>query len=356
MQLDDFLKRFSGLTEEYRFYDGKVTLRYEVEKHRYLLLNSDGTLEEVPSVTQICHILDKSAALVPWSARQMQIKLLKTCAPFKSQLPEGPGYIFPEKDFTQWIEEGKSAHKEQLEEAGDIGHTAHAWIEQLIKAILAGNESRKLELLAKLPENEKAANCCGAALSWMERHSVRWISTERKIYSRCFKYAGTLDGMCRASSCDDPKCCPEPFKDRLTLVDWKTSNYLYLEFKMQVSAYQRAWEEENGEIIEDIWILRLGKDTAEFDPWHITSDEFFENWEGFEAALSLYHAVNTIKNRMTQVQGTKRLQAKAERDRELAVKCSKSDRYKGCRPTTCNGTDHPCETCRKKYEDRHKSS
>ena len=283
----------------------------------------------------------------------MQVKLLATAGPFQG---DSGLYFFDDESLAKWIEEGKSAHKDRLEEAGDIGHTAHAWIEALIKAILSDNESRKLELLAQLPEDERAANCCTAALTWMERHAIKWISTERKVYSREYKYAGTLDGLCRASSCDDPTCCPVSFIDRLTLVDWKTSNYLYLEFKLQTEAYRRAYIEEHNEIVEDVWILRLGKETAEFDPWHLTETEFDDNWEGFKAALRLSRAVAIIKERLHVAHDTRkakeRTAEKTKREAELKIKCAKADKFKGTRYPKCNGGD-PCETCLAKFKERH---
>ena len=78
----------------------------------------------------------------------------------------------------------KTAHKEKLEEAGAIGHIAHNWIEEYIKAILAKDLKKVEEVLANMPADERARNACVAALDWMNSHNVRWIGTERKpLYS-----------------------------------------------------------------------------------------------------------------------------------------------------------------------------
>src|SRR5262249_19750690 len=125
----------------------------------------------------------------------------------------------------------------------------------------------RLELLGNFPVDERAANCCAAAVEWMSQHNVRWLKTERKCFSRKYGYAGTMDGLAVVDSCKDRLCCPHDFTDRLTLVDWKTSNALYVEYLLQTAAYQQAYQEETGETIADRWVIRLGKDDAEFDPW-----------------------------------------------------------------------------------------
>jgi hypothetical protein len=73
------------------------------------------------------------------------------------------------------IQQAKRAGREELEDATDVGSAAHNWIEQYIKPVLADDDSRKCELLAKLPGDggdDRAANCCVAAICWMADHSV----------------------------------------------------------------------------------------------------------------------------------------------------------------------------------------
>jgi hypothetical protein len=365
--VDNFIRKFAGYSEKYTFYDGTVSLFYYKKAHVYLLLQADGTLKPVDGVTNTVHIIDKSESLVPWAAKMMAQKLFATSEPFRHTYHEAfsvsfkpktdwTKYEFTPEEFEKWIIEGKSAHSDHLEEAGNIGHIAHNWIEQYIKAVLKGNEDRKLELLAKLPDEPKAANCCTAALEWMSVHNVRWISTERKVFSREYGYAGTMDGLCRVDSCENSACCQTEFKNKLTIADWKTSNYLYIDFVLQVEAYRRAYMEEHKEVIEDVWIIRLGKEEAEFEPWHIPSDEFDENWEGFKNALALSRSVaalNSLKDVRVRYRSDQKKEAKKlERAQLLRVKCAKADKFQGTRYPKCNGGD-PCEACLIKFKDRH---
>jgi hypothetical protein len=355
VSLNAFIEKFNGMTEPYFFYNGSIELRYEPKGHVYYRI-IDGEFVPQDGVTTVVHIIDKSDALIPWGCKQMATKLLAT-TPFM-QLPTGDKVVPQMKyeDYEKIVLESKNAHKEKLDEAAQVGHEAHGWIEQYIKAVLSDNESRKLELLAKFPEDERARNCCLAALEWMAKHNVRWICTERKIYSRSHQYAGTMDGKAWVDSCDDSLCCPHAFKDRRSVIDWKSSNYLYLEYALQVAAYKYADEEELHERIEDIWIIRLGKDDAEFDPWHLQDQTFIDlAFRGFVLALDLHRKVRDIKailrDRSDQIKAEMKARAQKARQEALKIKCKGADKYKGVRPPRCNG-GNPCQSCLTTYQQK----
>jgi len=392
--LEGFIKQFGGITEEYKFYNGEVTIRYDVDAHVYLLETETGELEPQDGVTTVCHIIDKSAALVPWGCKMMAQKLLKDVPGSVVGFP--PCHVIPVPDLEKWVLDAKGAHKEKLEEAGAIGHSAHDWIEQYIKLKIWQKELKSAEVMdteayalftqavkdhmgwkrAKL--DERALNATKAALDWMQKHNVRWRFTERKIYSRKHKYAGTLDGLCEVDSCDNPRCCPHPFKDRLTVADWKTSNYLYLEYLLQTAAYEAAYEEETGEVVEDRWIIRLGKDDGEFETWHLESHNFVDDFGGFIDALDLVRRVRKIESRIqerkqslrdaikAEKQAAKKAkdesealakaEAKAKKKQEqeeaLQLECKAFKNYKGSRKPTCND-GKGCKACNDLFASKH---
>lgn len=348
MSLDNFIEKFNGFTEPYWFYDGSVELRYDPKEHIYYRI-IEGEFVPQDGVTTVVHIIDKSDALIPWGCKMMATKLLATTPISVTPLGEK---VVPQQtyeDYEKLVLDSKNAHREKLEEAANVGHEAHAWIEGHIKACLG------LDIHKAFPEDQRAANCCTAALSWMTKHNVRWRCTERKIYSRFHEYAGTMDGLALVDSCDEPLCCPHPFKDRLSLIDWKTSNYLYLEYLLQTAAYEFAYEEETREDVVDRWIIRLGKEDAEFDPWHLEADQFAEDYAAFTCALDLHRAVNDLKDRIKghkdAVRAEKKARAKAEKEEMLKIKCKNADRYKGVRPPQCND-GNPCQVCLSKYAAR----
>lgn len=352
--LDKFIERFNGFTEPYFFYNGTIELRYEPKGHVYYRI-IDGEWVPQDGVTTVVHIIDKSDALIPWGCKMMAAKILAEIPVVT--MPTGERFIYDltYADFEKLILSAKSAHKEKLDDASNVGTAAHNWIEQYIKAVLAENELRKQELLAKFPEDVRAQNCCVAALTWMQRHNVRWICTERKIYSREFKYAGTLDGKAIVDSCDDITCCPHAFKDRYSLIDWKSSNQLNLEYILQTAAYAHADTEELGREFDDRWIIRLGKDDGEFDPWHI--EGFIEeDFLAFRNALFLYRDMRWLRERMKgladAIKAVKKDRAKKAKEEALKIKCAGADKYKGIRAPRCNG-GNPCQTCLKKYQENH---
>lgn len=387
MSVDAFISKFGGLTEEYEFYGGDVVLHYDPKAHVYLLVK-DGDLIPQEGVTNVCHIIDKSEALIPWAVKQMAGMLLTQAV---ITLPDGQKQMraLPYQEFENLVLASKTAHKDKLEEAGDVGHVAHAWIERYIKAVIAhGPASIQVqEVLAKFPEDERAMNCCLAALDWMRNHNVRWLGTERKIFSRTYGYAGTMDGLCLVDSCQNHHCCKAPFKDRLTISDWKTSNYLYTEYLLQTAAYMQAFNEEQQYILldpfravypssyaTDRWVIRLGKEDGEFDPWHAPVEDFAADWDGFHLALKLKQRVEDIKQRTKdreaevrdgirserkalkeaaeaaekERKAAERAKAKEERQEALRLTCKNAMKYKGTRKPACND-GIGCLTCLAKY-------
>ena len=350
--LAKFIAAFNGVTESFWFYNHTIELRFEPKEHVYYLVGPLGGLIKQDGVTTVCHIIDRSPALIPWAAKMVIQKLLATIPTFTTQGIAGGTLVHvPEmslEDFTKIALEAKKAPDDILEEAGDIGHMAHTWLEYYIKAILAGHTLEVESKLLNRPKDERAASCVCAALGWEHRHNVRWVATERKIYSKKYQVAGTLDGLALVDSCDDPICCPIPFKDRLSLIDWKSSNYLYIEYLYQTAIYQEAIMEEFGEThgdaeldedgkrifdaiakygaIQDRWVNRLGKEDGEFEPWHTTAEDFQEDLEGFLDCLSLVRSTKLTKERIKGQKATVRAARKAAK--ELVKEQEKADKKK----------------------------
>jgi hypothetical protein len=327
MDIEQFIDRFGGMSEEYSFYGGEVTLRYYDKEHAYFLMLPDGTEERQDGVTQTCHVIDKSQVLIAWGVKMMYEKALRTVPGTRN---EG-AVVMSDAEMDKWLLEAKSAHKEKLEDAGQVGHVAHNWIESFIKLKIAhdaelDHTSRaiidsKIDLhYDNMPADERAKKACIAALEWMRKHNVRWHHTEKKIYSRKYKYAGTMDGLCTCDSCDDPRCCPEPFIDHLSIADWKTSNYLYLEYLLQTAAYSQAYEEESAVTVSDRWIIRLGKEEAEVETWHLGPGTFETDWKAFETALNLVRSIKVLETRIKDRKDGLRAALKVEKDAARATK------------------------------------
>jgi hypothetical protein len=358
-QILDHQKAIGTVGESYWYYNDTVQLIFDRKSWKYHRVCDDGSLEPQYGVTGTCHIIDKSEALMPWAVKRAMERLRKIVVEQYAGGDEGTQIKLFAAELDQIIKQAKKAADEEKDAAGEIGHDAHGWLEDYLSALIRDNAERREELLAKLPQDERAASCCVAAIDWMVRHNVRWIETERKIYSRAHKYAGTMDGLAHVDSCDDHLCCPESFKDRLSIIDWKTSNYLYLEYLLQTSAYWFAYVEEFPDRkISDRWIIRLGKEDAEFDPWHAEGQDVYQqDWAGFLAALGLVKALDIIEGRMVQQRRVKRTEIKkieaAARERAMRERCPKSDDYKGSRRSKCFDDGSQCRVCAAKFSEAH---
>jgi len=297
--------------------------------------------------------------LMPWAVRRAMERLRKIMIEQYANGDECTQIRIFAAELDQIIRHAKKAPEEDKDEAGEIGHDAHGWLEDYLSAVIKDNVERREELLAKFPQDERAASCCVAAIDWMVRHNVRWIETERKIYSRTHKFAGTMDGLARVDSCDDHLCCPQSFKNRLSIIDWKTSNYLYVEYLLQTAAYWFAFAEEfDTQKIEDRWIIRLGKEDAEFDPWHAEGLEVYQqDWAAFLAALGLVKALDIIESRMRQQRSVRRAEMKKieaiAKEKAMRVRCPKADDYKGSRRSKCFPDGSQCEACSAKFKEMH---
>lgn len=306
------------MTEEQtqpRFYfylkNGKpeVTLTFEPESHTYFRVMPNGDSIPQDNVTSVLHgALDKSMYLTAWAAKMAVEKMFRVM-PRNADNPEMTAAV-PLSEFRILLEESKKAHKEKLTDAGECGTAAHQCIEDSINAAIKLKkyseqspqvEGAIVEELLNLPEDPRALNACNAALSWMRSHNVRWLRTERKIFSLKYSYCGTLDGLCIVDACNNVLCCAEKFKDRLSVADWKTSNQMSIDYLYQTAAYEAAYEEEFDVDIKDRWILRLGKEDGEFgEPWHLTAADFADDFKAFLYCLALVRQHKSVTARMSE--------------------------------------------------------
>lgn len=280
------------------FYGGTETLRFDKDNWTWYRILPDQTMTKLEGVTGTCHIIDKSFYLMPWACKMMAEKIKRTVPQVGfSEMPKVED-IYWDK-FVEIVDAAKTAHSDKLEDASDVGHAAHEWIEASIRNAIAFNQGVVTEMTAMAPIDERAVNCGLAAHEWMKNHNVRFRSTERYVYSRMYGYAGTCDGTALVDSCDNPACCARMFQDEMSIIDWKTSNYLHIEYLYQTAAYQNALQEEFPETqYAARWILRLGKETGDFSCWYERG--FVEDFEGYRMCLTLTRVHASIKKRMAE--------------------------------------------------------
>ena len=121
-------------------------------------------------------------------------------------------------------------------DAGLVGTVVHGLVEDYLK----GKE---------IPEqtDKKVIACWNNFLKWWDKQEYTPVEIEKKIYSKNFNYAGTLDLVVKDK------------EGKLVLIDIKTSNSVSFDYHLQLNAYKFAYEEETKSPISSALIVRLPK-------------------------------------------------------------------------------------------------
>ena len=153
-----------------------------------------------------------------------------------------------------------NAHKDVSGAARDIGHETHYWLEEYINSsIKHPNEvDWKLGSLS-----DKSKNAVQAFLKWEASHDIVWMGSEKKIYSKEYNFAGTIDALAMING----KFC---------IVDFKTSAKIYKEAYVQLSAYAQAIEELHGRSVDLAVVLRLDKEEEKYQESAFNPYDYFD--------------------------------------------------------------------------------
>lgn len=171
--------------------------------------------ERVPGVTTILSRFKESGALMWWAWQQGK---------------DG-------KDF-----------RETRDAAADAGTCAHDMVECDIRG-------RRFDAGPYKPETlERAAGAYRGYLEWKEQTKLEVADTELSLVSRTHRFGGTLDAIL--------------VRGKLSLGDWKTSGGIYVDYLLQLAAYEILWEENypNQPIDGGFYLLRFSKQASPDDP------------------------------------------------------------------------------------------
>jgi len=163
----------------------------------------------VPGVTTVTGVMDKPA-LVPW-ANNLGLQGIKV--------------------------------REYVDALAKIGTLAHYMIECYLKKIEAN-----LDQYSK-NDIDAAENCVIKFYEWEKRNDFQVIESEMKMVSERLQVGGTCD-------------CYAMLNGKKTLVDFKTCKAVYDDHFTQVAAYGMLLK-DNGYEVDDIRILRIGRDESE---------------------------------------------------------------------------------------------
>jgi hypothetical protein len=242
-----------------KLYNGEVELVFDSVKHTY-----EANGEIVFGVTSITGILDKPALLYWVNNTDCEYldKALK------------PGMMIDELSKSAIISGMKGLFRKKSGEAADIGTMVHDYLEKYLNAGING------ETLPEMPINPHIRAAIKAFLGWTKENKVKFIAAERKVYSKKYKYAGTLDALGYVNG-------------KLSIIDFKTSSGIYDDMFVQTSAYAKAVEEEDNVKVEDCYIVRVPKDGSEFE---VQRDENLDlNFKSFLGCHENYKRMRFLK-------------------------------------------------------------
>lgn len=188
------------------------------------------------------------------------------------------GRVFPAESVIEDIAiSALAAPDAEKDKAALFGTRAHSIFEHIIR-----------DNLSTFPCSCELRPSKDAFLDWREhvakRAQLHVEQSEVPIYSPTHGYAGTMDALATM-----PKV-GSPGQRSLVVLDWKTSNSMRVEYAWQVAAYIRAYEELTGQKIDDAFLVRLAKDSGDFEVRRLRDIE--AAFQGFLACLSVYKAVN----------------------------------------------------------------
>jgi hypothetical protein len=238
--------------EEYKLYKGEITLTFDPRAHIY---KANGNV--VYGVTSALSVINKPA-LIFWAVNKAIDSLEKNWNLDKQ---------YDEVEKMKLLEQAKKAHRTYTQDAADIGTLFHNWAEGYVKSKINKTET------PKVPKNKQLLSAVQSFLKWEKENNIEWIDSERKLFSKKFQYAGTIDAIAKVNG-------------RLSAIDFKTSSGIYDEMFLQAAAYTKAIEEEHGNEFQDMWIVRVSKTGGDFEAKK--TDKIKEHFRGFICALGLY--------------------------------------------------------------------
>ena len=161
---------------------------------------------------------------------------------------------------TELYEEAKSGPQDAMTLAADFGNDVHSIIEYLVM-----NDMEKHPSRAKM-DDAMTRNTAGYTpilegfSAWLRDSGIKIVASELMVYHASYKYAGTIDLVCRHEGTAD-----------LVVIDVKTGG-VFDEAAMQVSAYATALEYLTNDPVSEAWVLQLPRERP--DKWD--ADKLYE--------------------------------------------------------------------------------
>lgn len=147
--------------------------------------------------------------------------------------------------FYQWLKDVGNNADDIMKRAGDQGINVHNMIESYLKEFPVKWIDDNGNSLYTLAEWQMFCKF----IEFFEREKPEILAIEFTIVSESKKFGGTIDVVCK-------------MRDKIWLIDHKTSNYIHKSHEIQIAAYATAWNELNPQyVIDNAGILWLNAST-----------------------------------------------------------------------------------------------
>jgi hypothetical protein len=169
---------------------------------------------------------------------------------------------------------------ESRDKAAELGTFVH----EMVEAFIGGKAITIPDALDK-DEREAVSSAFGAFTEWFEGNAFTVISQEEQLVSEAHRYGGTIDAVAKDG------------KERLVLIDFKTSNGVYEDHIYQLAAYRLLWNENHPEqpLTGGSHLARFSKEHGDFA--HHFFPDIAEAEEGFLLMRELYDISREVKKR-----------------------------------------------------------
>jgi CRISPR/Cas system-associated exonuclease Cas4 (RecB family) len=172
--------------------------------------------------------------------------------------------IIDKPELRNWYAKtGNVKAKEILHKRAGFGTTSHKLIEVLLK-------EGKIDVINY---DEQYVEMLNIFEEWKDTVEIDVESTEQKLWSNEFNYAGTCD-------------CIANINGKKYICDWKTSKSIYPEYILQLSAYYIAFKELTGIELDGALILQMRD--KKYKEQYFTKEELMEAFEIFLAAKKIF--------------------------------------------------------------------
>lgn len=232
-------------------------LSFDEDKHQYIL---DG--KRVPGATTFVHGgYVASQALIIWMIRQgsgYTLRMVKRLIKYK------PNRIFTSKLAEAIVKRSSKAGDKAAKRAATIGTFVHDYAYQT-----EVNGTVSEELLSKIRTHRDYAKInlgVQKFTAWHSENQDQMVASEAVVASVRHSFGGKFDRLSRRNGL-------------ITLSDFKTSSGIFVDQFIQLAAYRIAIREWMGLDVQQIEILRFGKEDGEFETKLIKEPEELKSFE-----------------------------------------------------------------------------